>query len=925
MGTRATPVGHGLKSGRDGADDGRPPSTRTAVTPTTSPPSQTRRSHPLLGGPRIGLVLAVLALVPLSGVVLAGADQLAEAGRLHERAGRVELLGDEVVELVALQGAVTDEMNSRLVVESLGGLGVTVEMVDDALDIDLGDGLRESEGAVDELVADGAAAGVGLDVTALRAAERDPAVLRRRYRDAVDVVRAQRDVALDELVEAATALEGGDDLVRSVRAFEATASARQAVAEQFFGVFDTDFGFVGRDAAEVQALIRQRDVHDAATRAIATIAPGSELVAAARAVQDDPQVARFDRLVDETIAAAVTDGAPTGRSSLGELYERSDALQEIYLTGVASSRAHRELVTVARDEVRDASVALQADSDARRRRVVGFVVALVAASAAVAVLATTLILRPLRRLRDDAEALRDGRPTSGHRPRGPLEVRAAAVALGAAADHLDLVTRQAQALGAGDLDDEVLDEEIEGELGANLRHAVATLRTSIGLQAEFQRLLAHEASHDGLTHLPNRTASMAQLGRALGRVERSDGDLGVLFVDLDGFKAVNDQHGHPAGDAVLVEVARRLVDLVRAGDHVGRLGGDEFLVIAEPVDGTAGVLELAARVVDALSEPIEVGTGTVRIGACAGVALAVDGHLTADELVRDADLAVYKAKERGGGSIELCDEELRRRLIEEADLTTAIRAGIAADEFTLHYQPIVATDGELRGLEALIRWARPGHDRLVMPDGFIPFAERSTLVVELDRWVLRTATRQLAAWRDHPVLAGVPVSVNVSSRHLDHDGLVDHVLDAVAAERVDPALLVLEVTESAIIDDLGGAGAKLAELRLHGIRVAIDDFGTGYTSLAHLRTMPIDILKIDRSFTAAANLNAYEESIVRLIIDTGHLLGASITAEGVETDQEASKLALLGSDNLQGYYFSRPQPPELVAEALVAEREVVPG
>ena len=494
-------------------------------------------------------------------------------------------------------------------------------------------------------------------------------------------------------------------------------------------------------------------------------------------------------------------------------------------------------------------------------------------------------------------------------PSGPSEVRAALAAIRTSSLHLDLVTRQARALSRGDLDDASLDETAPGGLGTAVHDAVGTLRTALTQQEEFRRRLAHEAAHDGLTNLPNRNASMAQLTRSLARTQRADAQLAVLFVDLDRFKEVNDQNGHGAGDHVLRTVAQRLVANVREGDHVGRLGGDEFVVVAEPVDDIEDAVELAERLVDALSEPIDIGPARVNVGASVGVAMSQSAPLDADEMLRDADLAVYRAKELGRGGVFVCDEALRQEMLESADLSSAIARAIEDDEFLMHYQAIVdSSTKELRALEALVRWQRPGEERLVPPDQFITFAERTGLVVDIDRWVIETVIRQVAAWHSEGRFLGVPVAINVSGQHVNHHDVVGNVLEPLARHGVDPTSIVVEITESALLEDLVTAAGKLEQLRAAGVLIAIDDFGTGYTSLAHLRSLPVDILKIDRSFTMNAAKTDREASIVKLIIDTGHLLGASITAEGVETLVEVDELTRLGSDKLQGYFFARPVP-----------------
>ena len=518
---------------------------------------------------------------------------------------------------------------------------------------------------------------------------------------------------------------------------------------------------------------------------------------------------------------------------------------------------------------------------------------------------STVIGRPLRRLAESVRRLTNGDTAAKLRPTGPTEIREASQALNEAVDNLAWAERQAHALATGRLDDPILEEQAPGTFGASLQEAVATLTNSLAEREEFRRRLSHEANHDSLTQVANRRSVMANLERSLARTRRSSSQLAVMFIDLDGFKAVNDLEGHPVGDLVLAAVARRLVTSVRRGDQVGRVGGDEFVVVAEPVDGAEEALGLARRLREQVCAPITAGDVSVSVDASVGIAIIDAGSdLTADEVLRDADLAVYKAKAKGRGQIVVCDEQLRAELEQRADMEHALRAAIADDELVVHFQPIVDADGvEVLALEALVRWDRGGTG-LVPPDHFIPHAERSELIVDVDRWVLDAVARQIREWDDHPTLGVVPVAVNVSARHLGRSDFVEGVLDILTAHDVPCDRLIVEVTESAVVHDLDHAGWSLQELRNRGVRVAIDDFGTGYTSLAHLRALPIDILKIDRSFTSDPS----SASLVQLIIDTGHLLGARITSEGIETDEQGAALSSMGSDELQGFLYGRPVP-----------------
>jgi len=485
---------------------------------------------------------------------------------------------------------------------------------------------------------------------------------------------------------------------------------------------------------------------------------------------------------------------------------------------------------------------------------------------------------------------------------GPAEFRRAAAALNEAVHHLELVERQALALADGDLDDEAFASPAPGRLGASLSAAVERLRRSIAEREEYRVRLAHEAAHDALSGLPNRAACFTQLTSALARVERSEGNVGVLFIDLDGFKEVNDRYGHATGDAHLKEVADRLADAVRGGDLVGRIGGDEFLVVAEPLGGPHEALELAHRLQRAISQPI--AGHPVIPSASIGVALS-SGNLGADEIVHDADIAVYQAKSHGRGQAVLCDDGLRAQVRADSTLTDAIRAAVERDELVVHFQTAVdAISGTPAVVETLVRWNRPGHG-LVMPDEFVPFAERSDLIVDVDRWVIDEAVRHAASWTDVPQLAACDLAVNVSDRSLANGDFLGELSKVLDRSGLDASKLVIEITERTLVDEIDTIIDRLTALRALGVRVAIDDFGTGSTSIAQLQRLPVDIVKIDRSVTA--NLDDAEgRALVKLMVDTGHLLGLTVMADGVETLGQAETLAALGADTLQGGSFGQP-------------------
>lgn len=429
---------------------------------------------------------------------------------------------------------------------------------------------------------------------------------------------------------------------------------------------------------------------------------------------------------------------------------------------------------------------------------------------------------------------------------------------------------------------------------------VVTVR-DVSERAALEERLAHQAFHDPLTGLANRVLFGDRLAHALER--RGSADVAVLFCDLDDFKAVNDGLGHAAGDQVLVAVAQRLRESVRAGDTIARFGGDEFAVLLEDVR-LADAEASAARLAEALIPAVVVEGVEVTVGASVGIALGHPGSDTAETLLRNADVAMYLSKGRRGGTYTVFEqrmhEEAMRRLDLRADLQRALRDG----KLTVHYQPIVALDtGELRGLEALVRWPHPERG-LIPPVEFVPLAEETGLVVPLGRWVLQEACRT-AAGLQRPDRS-LRMSVNVAARQLTEDSLVDDVVEALRAARLAPELLVLEVTESALLEDLPGVIARLRALREFGVRIAVDDFGTGYSSLSYLHDLPLDVLKIDKAFVDRVQHGGEDTAVAEAIVTLGRSLGLQIVAEGVEHPEQAAVLAAMGCPLGQGYLWSRP-------------------
>ena len=426
--------------------------------------------------------------------------------------------------------------------------------------------------------------------------------------------------------------------------------------------------------------------------------------------------------------------------------------------------------------------------------------------------------------------------------------------------------------------------------------------------------LRHQAFHDALTGLANRALFEDRLGQALIRVARHGGHSAVLFVDLDDFKTVNDSLGHAAGDALLRAIAGRLDEAVRAGDTVARLGGDEFAVLMDNLETPEQALELAERVGRALAPPLELAGREVTPSASIGVACARAGA-SADEILRNADVAMYAAKERGKAQVAAFDPEMHEQVVERLELTAELATAVERGELVLQYQPIVDLgDGSVAGVEALVRWDHPTRGRLA-PDRFIGLAESSGLIVPVGEWVLRSAAEQLRAWDAlDPDRPPVGMSVNVSTRQIAEPGFPATVAATLAATGVAPRRLTLEITEHLLIEDRDHMMRQLNALRAVGVRLAVDDFGTGYSALSYLQSFPIEELKIDRAFVAGLGADGERASLVSAIIQMGHSLHLKVVSEGIEDPAEAELLRDLGSDYGQGYLFSRPvDAPEIDA------------
>lgn len=851
------------------------------------------------------MLLIALAVLPLAGTAWFAAQELGRTSDARAESAQLAQRTVEVVDATRLGWSVLDERNWVLVSRGVEEIGVSNELMTSITGIDAQAELSEARADVDRLAAALGDPGVVDSIAAARSG-RDPfGNAGERYLQIEQDLTVRNEEVMHELLEGAGDISDGGGLVVSLHILEYAADASESVSLQLMNYFGTQFA--GPNESNVGDLVAQQALYDRALAGLASsVQPTTSTASALASLEDSLDVESFRAELTTLAGGESSAGETQAGLTSAAVFSNLDHVVSVFRSGTLAAAAHFELVEAAADDVIAASEAVTVSTSGAATRAGWMFGTFAVASLAFALALGGFIMWPLRRLADRAGRLRDGHFVAAAPMRGPREILEVAAAIDEATVHLDLAARQANALADGRLDHPALSEPAPGELGASLQLAVRTLARSLDESEEFQRRLEHEATHDGLTSLPNRTASLEMLGRGLARTRRNAAKLAVMFVDLDGFKGVNDSHGHLVGDSVLRAVARRLLDSVREGDHVGRLGGDEFLVIAEPVSDVEEAVTVARRIIALMSEPIVAGGIRVGIDASIGIAIAHESSdLTADELLRDADVAVYKAKALGRGRIELCDDDLRSEILGNEQLDRALRTALDDDQFELHYQPTVDRDGTSTvSLEALLRWQRPGHG-LVPPGQFIEFAERTDLIIEIDKWVLRRAARQLLEWDDDPEMASVPVSVNISGRHFATNQLARNILGPLQEFGVEPSRMMIEVTESALLGDLHTARDKLHLLQEAGIRVAIDDFGTGYTSLAYLRALPVDILKIDGSFIT----DDTAESLIKLIIDTGHFLGATITAEWVETQAQRDRLVRLGCDRLQGFHFARPQPP----------------
>ncbi len=430
----------------------------------------------------------------------------------------------------------------------------------------------------------------------------------------------------------------------------------------------------------------------------------------------------------------------------------------------------------------------------------------------------------------------------------------------------------------------------------------------------------HQALHDPLTGLPNRSLLADRLEHALARRRRRKGSLALLFIDLDHFKTVNDSLGHRVGDDLLVAVAHRLTPLARTDDTLARFGGDEFVLLCEDLQRMETAGEIAERIGRSLEEPFHLGDDAVFVTASIGIAMPTHEQTSGESLIRDADAAMYRAKDQGRSRYELFDAALRQTVVERMHTETSLRWALERDELRVHYQPLIGLEGgALVGFEALVRWQHPERG-LLPPGAFIPHAERSALIVAIGEFVLRRACQQLTEWSAETDDRSLSMSVNVAARQLGDPHFGDLVARVLEETGLAPERLRLEITERSLVEETAASTDMIACLKQLGVQLVLDDFGTGYSALGYIQRFPLNSIKLDRSFIRRLADDETQRTLVGGIVSIAHALGLTTVAEGIETEAQADAARGLGCDLAQGYLFARPEDAETATRLVVASR-----
>ncbi len=446
-----------------------------------------------------------------------------------------------------------------------------------------------------------------------------------------------------------------------------------------------------------------------------------------------------------------------------------------------------------------------------------------------------------------------------------------------------------------------------------LKHRIKRILSAV----EVERKIRHIAYHDSLTGLPNRILFTDRIAQAINRVQREGGFFALLYIDIDHFKVVNDSIGHAAGDNLLNIVATRLKELLRKSDTISRLGGDEFAVIIEGIEQVEKITTVARNILDVLQQPVQVSNKNVNVGASIGVAMYPQDGTNFGSLLKNADTAMYRAKDCGRNTFRFYAQEMSEKAMRRLDIENQLISALERDEFTLFYQPkIDLSTQKISGAEVLVRWNQP-QQGLVAPCVFIPVAEETDLIIKLDQWVLKQACEQLKCWQNKG-LSLDNISINISSRHLKEGGLLEYCQRIIAEAEIAPEFIEVELTESALVDNSEKARTILSQLKQLGIRIALDDFGTGYASMSYLKEFPFDTVKIDRSFISGVPHDEEDSAIIRAMIQLAQALRLNMVAEGVEVQQQLEYLVSCECQYAQGFFWSKPVPADEFEKMLKA-------
>ncbi len=876
--------------------------------------------------PGVRGVFAAVVLLPLLGLGWLAAADVNEATAEVDRTARIAFVASRLDGSIQAEALIDAESYWAQALASINEFNIPLPAITQLSGIDLEASYEETRIEVDALLQSrpisAALASQLDDARAQVELEQKNTDIQAAYAEVKASVTSSIRADMAEIRSLAGGIQNTNELANSIGVLDLAVDLRGSVSKMTASYFGSRFPVGEAAAIESVALLEYRLVYQNDRALIDELVQSNQNLAQRwEEVKADESVSTFFARVDNLNNVLKAEGTDADEFAITVSFSDIPEEGRAFVGSLEGVDRHVEFAQAVSNTVVQQSEAISIIAQNSRKNIFVATVGLGALAFVSVAAASVWIVSPLRRMAVVVGQLREGELGGTVNEAGPTEVRAAARALNEAVDNMNAAERMSRALADRDLDSPAFQAETTGRLGSSLREAMSALANSISEREEFRARLAYEATHDGLTGLANRSDTMSHLEEALGRFERGNLELAVLFVDIDGFKQVNDAHGHAAGDLLLCTTATRIAEATRLGDHVGRIGGDEFVVVAEPVQGLESAMELADRILESVSQPLTISGMTLRISVSIGVAFAT-GSSTPEDLLRDADLALYEAKTEGKARAKFCDAELKANQAERLTIEKSLEFALGADHLELHFQPVVhALTGELSSVEALLRWPQPS-GVFVAPGVFIPVAERSDLILEVDRWVLREVAKQLGSWGNSSDLSSLTASVNISARHLSSPGLFDEVMQPLKTNNVDPRRLIVEITETALLDDIDQAAATLGRLRAEGVRVAIDDFGTGYASLAHLRRLPVDILKIDQSFVAGLD-RVDDRSLVQLTIDTGHLLGASIIAEGVETTTQADQLTKMGTDLLQGYGLGMPMPPEQLNEWLFDQGSIV--